>query len=177
MLFVQRLGLISRQSLKGSRFYSLKAKVGDRFQSKKEVLEYLQKETWSVDKYLADSDDQSLLLPSVGEVRKLLKLSGLPIEGNDLERIRERLGKQLGFISKLHRIEIEEENSVEETQARLMPRNEVPLSYDDLLDKINEQRKDPELGEVEGSWDATGLAQMEDNKYFVVRGGLMQNRD
>ena len=175
MSFVRQLSLKNGYCSRCCRLYSSRAKVGEKFRSKKEVMEYLGQQTWSVDEYLADSTSEEL--PSEADVRKLLKLSGLPVDGNDLERIRVRLGKQLSFIDKLHRIPIEDEKTIDECQARLMPRNEVPISYDSLLQKIATQKKDPELGEVEGSWDSTSLAQMKENKYFVVRGGLMHNID
>lgn len=177
MPFARQLGLASRLCLRCSRSYVSGAKVGEKFRSKKEVMEYLSRETWSVEEYLADSDTSIGELPSAADVRKLLKLSGLPIRDSEVERIRVRLGKQLSFIDKLHRLPVEDEKSIDEYQARLMPREETPLSYDGLLEKIATQGKSPELGEVDGSWDATGLAQMKENKYFVVRGGLMQNRD
>ncbi|QLL32084.1 hypothetical protein HG536_0C02530 [Torulaspora globosa] len=159
------------------RSYAAKAWVGEKFKSAEELGEYLSKETWSVDDYLSDSQNAALERPSENTVRKLLKLSGLSLEGNDIERIQHRLGKQLSFIDKLHRIPLEKEASMDESKARLMPREVAPLNYEDLLDKIATQTANPELGEVEGGWDSTGLAKMKQNRCFVLREGLMHNRN
>lgn len=142
-----------------------------------EVRKHLSNETWSVEEYLSDSDISPEDLPSEETVKKLLKLSGLPMRGNDFERIRSRLGKQLSFIDKLHRIPVEDEyEAVHESKARLMPRTVEPLSYEGLLRRIETQEKSADLGEADGSWDSTSLAKMKENSFFVVRGGLMQNR-
>lgn len=161
----------------GCRFHGSKAWVGERFRSSEEIRQYLSKETWSVDEYLSDSLTDGQEPPSGSTVKKLLKLSGLSLEGNDVERIQQRLGKQLSFINKLHGIEIENEVSVDESKARLMPREVAALNYEDLLDKIATQGKNPELGEVEGSWDSTSLAKLKQNNCFLLRGGLMHDRN
>lgn len=136
----------------------------------------MSKETWSVDEYLSDSEASKQDVPSRETVIKLLKLSGLPIEGNDIERIQVRLGKQLSFINKLHRIPIEDE-SIDESDARLMPRSTEPLNFEEILAKIEKTEKNIDIGEVSGSWDSTSLAEIKENGYFVVRGGLMKNRN
>lgn len=159
------------------RFQSSKTWIGPKFKSNQEIRDYLAKETWSVDEYLADSQNDNLEPPSQDTVRKLLKLSGLSIKGNDVSRIQNRLGKQLSFINKLHEIRIEDEVSMDESKARLMPREGAALNYEDLLDKIASQRKNPDLGEVEGKWDSTGVAKIKERNSFVIRGGLMHDRN
>ncbi|QLQ82491.1 hypothetical protein HG537_0H02530 [Torulaspora globosa] len=159
------------------RSYAVKAWVGEKLKSTEELGEYLSKETWSVEEYLSDSPNSALEQPSEDTVKKLLKLSGLSVEGNDIGRIQQRLGKQLSFIEKLHRIPLENEESIDESKARVMPREIAALNYEDLLDKIATQRTNLDLGEVEGSWDSTGLAKIKQSKWFVLRGGLMHNRN
>lgn len=176
MAMLSRIGSRAGFARIACRSYGAKAWVGEKIRSTEELGEYLSKETWSVDEYLSDSQITASEKPSEGTVRKLLKLSGLSVEGNDIGRIQHRLGKQLSFIDKLHRIPLEEE-SIDESKARLMPREVAPLNYEDLLDKIATQKTNPDLGEVEGSWDSTGLAKMKQNKCFALRGGLMQNRN
>lgn len=157
------------------RRYSAKPSIGKRFTSLEQIKEYMSKETWSVDEYLSDSEASKQDLPSRETVIKLLKLSGLPIQGNDIERIQERLGKQLSFINKLHQTPIEDE-AINESDARLMPRSTEALDFEGLLAKIEKTEKNIDIGEVSGSWDSTGLAKIKENGYFVVRGGLMKNR-
>lgn len=141
-----------------------------------EIEEYISKETWSVAEYLSTDNVKEKDLPTRENILKLLKLSGLPAEGTDIEGIRGRLGKQLSFINKLHRISLEDD-TIDPMDARLLPREGMALSYDELMSEIMNQQKDSNSGETNNSWDSTKLAKVKKDGYFVIRGGLMTNRD
>ena len=142
-----------------------------------QIKNYISKPVWSVHEYLGTNVREGKLeLPSVDVVKKLLRLSGLPLEGAKIEEIQLRLAKQLSFINKLHNIPVEGEKHTKEYDARLMQRETRQLSYAKLLEGIKYQKQDAELGEVSGSWKPTGLAVESKNGYFVVKEGLLKNR-
>ncbi|QLG71569.1 hypothetical protein HG535_0B06130 [Zygotorulaspora mrakii] len=158
------------------RRYSLKPVVGKKFTTIDQVKEYMSKETWSVAEYLDSSAIEKDALPSRETALRVLKLSGLPSEGSDIDVIRGKLGKQLLLINKLHSIPLEDKN-IDAKDARIMPRHGVPLTYEKLVATIESQKKNPETGELDDSWDSTGLAKLKKDGYLVVRGGLITNRD
>lgn len=153
------------------------AKIGKKFENMHQIKNYISKPVWSVHEYLdTNVREGKLELPPVDAVKKLLRLSGLPLEGAKIEEIQLRLAKQLSFINKLHNIPVEREEHTKEYDARLMQRETTQLSYAKLLEGIKYQKQDAELGEVSGSWKPTGLAVESKNGYFVVKEGLLKNR-
>ncbi|CAI4038796.1 hypothetical protein SMKI_06G1440 [Saccharomyces mikatae IFO 1815] len=153
------------------------AKIGKKFENMDQIKNYLSQPVWSVREYLrVGVKEEKLELPSVKAVKKLLRLSGLPLEGADIEGIQMRLAKQLSFINKLHSIPVEGEEHKKEYNARLMQRKTRQLSYAGLLEGIRHQTQDVELGELSGSWKPTGLAAESKNVYFVIKEGLLKNR-
>ncbi|CAI4063504.1 hypothetical protein SUVZ_07G3370 [Saccharomyces uvarum] len=153
------------------------AKIGKKFENMGQIKDYLSEPVWSVHEYLGTNVEESALkLPPVKLVKKLLRLSGLPLEGADIEGIQMQLAKQLSFVNRLHDIPVEDGTGVEEYGARLMPRKTTLLNYKMLLEAVKHQKQDADIGEVSGSWTATGLAAESKNGYFVVREGLLKNR-
>ncbi|QID85166.1 glutamyl-tRNA(Gln) amidotransferase subunit F [Saccharomyces pastorianus] len=153
------------------------AKIGKKFETMDQIKAYLSEPVWSVHEYLGTNvEENTLRLPPVELVKKLLRLSGLPLEGADIEAIQMQLAKQLSFVNRLHNIPVEDRTSVEGYDARLMPRQTTKLNYRMLLDAVKHQKQDADIGEVSGSWTATGLAAESKNGYFVVREGLLKNR-
>ncbi|AJS24419.1 Gtf1p [Saccharomyces cerevisiae YJM1356] len=152
------------------------AKIGKKFENMNQIRDYLSRPVWSVHEYLGiNTKEEKLEPPSAEAVKKLLRLSGLPLEGADIKEIQMRLAKQLSFINKLHNIPVEGEKHTKEYDARLVQRNTKQLNYTKLLEGISHQKQDAELGEVSGSWKATGLAAESKNAYFVVKEGLLKN--
>ncbi|CAI4062404.1 glutamyl-tRNA(Gln) amidotransferase subunit F SKDI_07G3510 [Saccharomyces kudriavzevii IFO 1802] len=153
------------------------ARIGKKFENMNQIKDFLSEPVWSVHEYLATNvGEEKLKLPPVEVLKKLLRLSGLPLEGADIEGIQMRLAKQLSFISRLHNIPVNGEEEMKEYDARLMKRKTTRLSYEKLLEGIDHQTQDVELGEVSGSWKATGLAAESKNEYFLVKEGLLKNR-
>lgn len=142
-----------------------------------EIKKYIFKNTSSANEYLTQSEraiDRELPVPPPETVLKLLKLSGLPMQGANIERIQRTLGKQISFINILHNTELDD--SLDAKYARLVPRKSLPLSYEDLILKAN-GGKNSELAEKSGSWDGTSRANMNKDGYFIVREEFLNNRD
>ncbi|KAJ9571502.1 Hypothetical protein J6897_01971 [Nakaseomyces glabratus] len=156
------------------------ATVGKPFRNVAEVKQYLAKQTWSIDEILHGVDTGKAAkqgVPTEDEVRKLLALCAFPVEDADLQDSKRILVKQLSFINKLHETSVDDQDkNLDENYARLLPRQNKALTYDDLLKKIDDIKQDEATGEPTGSWDSTGLAKMRKDNYFIVRQGLLKNR-
>lgn len=160
------------------KFYCSKPLVGPKFNSLDEIKNYVLKDTLSANDYLAESEsqkDRQLPTPSVKTVLKLLKLTGLSSEGKDIGAIQRTLGKQLSFIDILQNTRLDEE--VDPAFARLMPRDNKPLSYEDLLHKVARNRGKEKATEETRSWDSTSRAALQKEHYFVFNEEFLDNRD
>ncbi|EJS43684.1 YGR102C [Saccharomyces arboricola H-6] len=154
-----------------------RVEIGKKFENMDQIRDYLSEHVWSVHEYLGTNlGEENLELPPVDFVKRLLRLSGLPLEGADIEGIQMRLAKQLSFINRMHNIPVAGKESMKEYDARLVQRETAQLSYENLLEAIACQEQDAEIGEVSGSWKATELAAESKNGYFVVKEGLLKNR-
>ncbi|CAI7132475.1 BEM_collapsed_G0021930.mRNA.1.CDS.1 [Saccharomyces cerevisiae] len=61
-----------------------------------QIRDYLSRPVWSVHEYLGiNTKEEKLEPPSAEAVKKLLRLSGLPLEGADIKEIQMRLAKQI----------------------------------------------------------------------------------
>ena len=157
------------------RFYSSRVTIGAKFTSIDQITEFIDKNSWSIEKYLnidsiqAGADNE---LPSRETVYKLLRLSGLPADSSvDIKPIQRRLGKQLKFIKKLQSIPLENEN-VDTRYARILPRHTKQLTYDELLNTIRYQKEHKHEDEISGSWKPSSRAVLSQNGYFVVNKDL-----
>ncbi|AET39470.1 glutamyl-tRNA(Gln) amidotransferase subunit F Ecym_4421 [Eremothecium cymbalariae DBVPG len=144
--------------------------VGKKFESRKHIEEYLSRATWRIEDYIPNPETTEPVAED--EVKKLLKLSGLP-EGDNAETQR-RLANQLKFINKLHDVDVNPSSISED--ARLMSRTQDELTFEQLTMLVKAQSKNDDLAERSGFWDCTSLATLKDNGYFVVRGNSMKNR-
>lgn len=169
--------VICRGFTRGIRSYSTRSS----FKSVEEVKQYLSKSTWSITEMLeppGPNADNVRGIPSDSEVKQLLSLSGFPVQSSNIEDIKQKLIRQLSFINTLHNTPLDEEDkNLSENYARLLPRQNIALSYDDLLHKIENIQPDLETGEVLDSWDATSLSQISKDNFFVVRQGLLKDRN
>lgn len=156
------------------RPYSSRPLIGLKFQSFNEIKEYIFKDNCCTNEYLSQLEqakDRGLPVASRETVLKLLKLSGLPSKGADVEGIQETLNKQISFINILHDTDLDDSLDVKET--RLLRRKSPPLSYQDLIAKIN----DGQNSDSSGSWDSTSRATMSKNGYFIIREEFLTGRD
>lgn len=152
--------------------------VGKPFKSLDEVKQYLSESSWSIADMLetpASKTEAVKGTPTDAEVKQLLALSGFPIKGTDIEDIKLKLIKQLSFINTLHNTPVDDKN-LNENYARLLPRQNIPLTYDSLLQNIKKIKQEEETGEVFDSWDATSLSQTSKDHFFVVKQGLLKDR-
>ncbi|AGO10083.1 AaceriAAR093Cp [[Ashbya] aceris (nom. inval.)] len=146
--------------------------VGARFRSREELQAYLARPAWRPEDFLPSAEDIARQLPSEEEVRKLLKLSGLP--ETDLQEVRRRLATQLSFVSQLQTVEVDD--SVDPQYAKAMKRHPAAVGYEELVRRAEADTKDESLGEKSGSWDSTATATLKKDGYFVLREGLLQKR-
>lgn len=169
---------IARYGISFVRFNSLKAgyssntKIGSRITTDHQVDELINKKSWDIREYVPTSLDTELLPPKE-TVIKLLKISGLPAK--NIEQTRVRLANQLSFINILHGLPVDE--SINPNHARIMDRKPKALDYKSLLQRIEKQEKSEELGEISGSWDSTQQAKLTKDRFFILREGLLRNRE
>lgn len=163
--------------LNGYRYLSTATK-GAKFKSVQEIREYLDRPDKSKDAMVNTNlnDDEDLSKIDDKLITKLLKLSGLSVENADIPTIQKRLSRQLSFINKLHEAEVAEDIT-NVSYARIMPRENKPLDFESFMAKIEEQKENKFPDEQSGSWDSVHLASISKDHYFVLRKGLMKNRD
>lgn len=161
----------------GTRQYGQKvsARVGPKFRNLTEIKDYLARPCWSVAENIQISSKEGMRIVPKATVEKLLKLSGLPIK--DVEGFQQKLGRQLAFIDQLQSLPVGE--NVDPSHARMMKREPVPLEFDQLMESILQQdlQKSKDLGETENSWKCTDLAAIKENGFYVLREGLLKNRE
>ncbi|AMD20695.1 HDL049Cp [Eremothecium sinecaudum] len=145
--------------------------VGRKFANKTDVVEFFSKSTWKSEDYLP-KDGQKLQLPTEKEVKKLLRISGLP--SDNWKKAQQKLANQLSFINHLQEVEVD--NTIDPTHARILPRTVKPLSHTELQDFAEKQPKDASLGEISGSFDGSKLSTISEDGYFVIREGLLNDR-
>lgn len=159
------------------RSYSSKPLIGPRFTSLNEIKAYIFEDSLSANDYLTKSESQrdQIQIPSKQAVVKLCRLSGLPSEDADIERIQRNLSKQISFIDILHNTHLNEE--VDENYARLVPRHTSELSYKELMLRIAENKEMQRVAEQEESWDSTSAAALEKDHYFVIREDILEHKN
>ncbi|CCE62937.1 hypothetical protein TPHA_0D03010 [Tetrapisispora phaffii CBS 4417] len=167
------------RGLSGNSSMPLKQWIGSKFNTLDEVKQFMQQDSASIEEYL-NSDSarttSSNLDISDETIRRLLKLSGLPTESVDILHIKKRLKYQMSFLNKLQEISYDTDK-IDENNSRILPRNSKPLSYEELISKIERATKSEDLGEVSNSWNPTELSALSRNKMYVLRGGLMKDRE
>ncbi|SCV03097.1 LAMI_0H05446g1_1 [Lachancea mirantina] len=152
------------------RLFSIK--VGPKLDNLEDVKNSFAYPTWDIKQYIASGEDIERQKPSEEVITKLLKLSGLPLQ--NLDEFREKLGEQLAFLNKLHGVEVEED--VDASHARLVERCTEPIGFGSLVQKLEvEQKKDVNLGEISGSWNCVGNADIEKDGFFVLRNESAKN--
>lgn len=148
--------------------------VGPKFENIHQVEAYLSKSFWTIEDLLPRYDITKENIPSEETVKSLLKLSGLPMQ--NLKDMQLKLANQLSFINTLHNLPVDE--TIDANHARIMIRHPKPLSFNDIeMATSKEMQKDESLGEVSGSWDTVECSKIHENGFFVVREGLIRNRD
>lgn len=173
--------------LKRRQLYSTKVQsstIGVMFKSQENINKFFETNLWNSGKVLLDNqftpngtESSKAINPSNELIFKLLKLSGLSQKDVDLEEIRNTLKKQIQFINILQNIELTEKETLYDTNnARLLPRENVSLKYDDLLELIEKQKNSVQPNEISGSWKPTSLASKSMNGYYVLEQGQIKNR-
>ncbi|CCK68549.1 glutamyl-tRNA(Gln) amidotransferase subunit F KNAG_0B01020 [Huiozyma naganishii CBS 8797] len=172
---MKRFGQLTR--LASWRTYSVGSKVGRAFLSISELDTFLSRNEWSVAELFDDRGSDATVSKDV--VVSLLKMSGLAQDKCIIPDIQRTLKSQISFISKLQRIELRNQDNLDVKYARVLPRHNKPINFEELLSIIEKENKPQSktADEISGSWDATGLADSSENGYFVVRKGLIKNRD
>lgn len=169
------------------QLYSTKVQdtlIGVKFQSTEDIDQFFERNMWNGKKLLLDNETNlngtrlsKSVEPSNEMIFKLLKLSGLSQRDVDLEEIQNTLKKQIQFIDILQNIELTEKETLYDTNnARLLPREKVPLKYNDLLELIEKQKENVQPNEISGTWIPTSLASKSMNGYYILEQGLIKNR-
>lgn len=169
------------------QLYSTKVQdtlIGVKFQSTEDIDQFFERNKWNGKKLLLDNETNlngtrlsKSVEPSNEMIFKLLKLSGLSQRDVDLEEIQNTLKKQIQFIDILQNIELTEKETLYDTNnARLLPREKVPLKYNDLLELIEKQKENVQPNEISGTWKPTSLASKSMNGYYILEQGLIKNR-
>lgn len=173
--------------LERRQLYSTKVQdtlIGVKFQSTEDIDQFFERNMWNGKKLLLDNETNlngtrlsKSVEPSNEMIFKLLKLSGLSQRDVDLEEIQNTLKKQIQFIDILQNIELTEKETLYDTNnARLLPREKVPLKYNDLLELIEKQKENVQPNEISGTWKPTSLASKSMNGYYILEQGLIKNR-
>lgn len=157
-----RFKVMSNYVRHASRSYS--GFLGKKFSNISEVVQVLSQMSWKSEDFIPSCSELKDL-PSETEIKKLLKLSGLP--ENNWKSAQHVLAKQLPFINYLRNVEVNE--NTDSANARLAPRRQAPLTYEQLKSNIEGQVKDAKLGEPSGIWNSTGLSNLIEDGFFVVR--------
>ena len=169
------------------QLYSTKVQdtlIGVKFQSTEDIDQFFERNMWNGKKLLLDNETNlngtrlsKSVEPSNEMIFKLLKLSGLSQRDVDLEEIQNTLKKQIQFIDILQNIELTEKETLYDTNnARLLPREKVPLKYNDLLELIEKQKENVQPNEIIGTWKPKSLASKSMNGYYILEQGLIKNR-
>ncbi|SCV01025.1 LANO_0F09780g1_1 [Lachancea nothofagi CBS 11611] len=149
----------------------VKSAIGPRFRDMTEIKKYVESPKWAVEEFLKQDDKEQIQhLPSEETVKRLLKLSGLPLENFD--SIRNQLGRQLLFLDKLMTLDVDE--NIDPNHARILERHPQPLRYEELFRLAHNQRQEKSLGETDGSWESIKLATQSENGFYVLREALMK---
>ncbi|KAK5778358.1 hypothetical protein RI543_004019 [Arxiozyma heterogenica] len=154
------------------------------FKSQEDINKFFETNFWNSEKVLLDNQStpngtksSKAINPSNELIFKLLKLSGLSQKDVDIEEIRNTLKKQIQFINILQNIELTEKETFYDTNnARLLPRENTSLKYDNLLELIEKQKGSVRPSEISGSWKPTSLASKSMNGYYVLEHGQIKNR-
>jgi hypothetical protein len=146
--------------------------LGRKFESRDELDTFFNESTWSTNELLQKEALEIDINNSI--LDRLLELSGLSksISSERKIKIIQSLTEQLNFITKLHNIEVPNNLS---TISRLVDDKSVEtLDYDTLIDKISKTIPELSKGEIEHSWSPLSLTQEHQNKYYLVKEGLLK---
>ncbi|KAK5962349.1 glutamyl-tRNA(Gln) amidotransferase subunit F PWA37_000392 [Arxiozyma heterogenica] len=179
---IRLLKILRRRQLYSTKFQS--NTIGIMFKSQEDINKFFETNFWNSEKVLLDNQStpngtksSKAINPSNELIFKLLKLSGLSQKDVDIEEIRNTLKKQIQFINILQNIELTEKETFYDTNnARLLPRENTSLKYDNLLELIEKQKGSVRPSEISGSWKPTSLASKSMNGYYVLEHGQIKNR-
>ncbi|GAV28964.1 hypothetical protein PMKS-002442 [Pichia membranifaciens] len=146
--------------------------VGKRVESAEELDAIFAKSTWSTFDLLIEEANPVEITEDM--LDGLLELSGLSKSLSKEERttIVNSLTEQLSFIRKLHNVDLKCET---QDLARLVDDQSVkPLTFESLMENISNTRGALSKGEVENSWNPISLASQHQNRYFLVKEGLLK---
>lgn len=154
------------------RYNSTTASIGKKIDSTEDLDILFEKSTWSTSDLLK-KEATPIKITSV-MLDGLLELSGLSksIDNNEKLKIIKSLTEQLEFITKLHNVKLSQEAP---NLTRLVDDKSVqPLTFDSLMDDISKAKPELSKGEVENSWNPLCLPSQHQNKYFLVKEGLIK---
>ncbi|KAG0687233.1 glutamyl-tRNA(Gln) amidotransferase subunit F [Pichia californica] len=164
--------ILNRGFFQFKRFSSSIPSVGKKFETAEELDAFFSKSTWSTKTLLKKEE---IPVEITGEtLDKILDLSGLSksISQDEKSAIMKSLSEQLDFITKLHNVALPEEKP---NLTRLVDDKSVePLTFDSLMESILNTEPILSKGEIEGSWNPLSLATQHQNKYFLVKEGLLK---
>lgn len=146
--------------------------VGKRVESSEELDAIFAKPSWSTSDLLDKEAEPVEITEDM--LNGLLELSGLSksLSKEEKTTIVNSLTEQLSFIRKLHNVELKRgaQNS-----ARLVDDQSVqPLTFENLMERISTTQGMMSKGEVENSWNPISLASEHQNRFFLVKEGLLK---
>ncbi|CCH60066.1 hypothetical protein TBLA_0C02570 [Henningerozyma blattae CBS 6284] len=155
--------------LRYKRFYSSNTKIGTKFNDIGEIKSLISQDERPLAEYLKENTStQPNQQISDDLINKLLRLSGLPYSENvDKTAIQEKLQEQLKFIGQIKEYNLNDSNPNEQF-ARLLPRKTKELTYEDIMNKIKNQKQDPSLGETQNSWVPTEFAEKKVDNFYIT---------
>lgn len=154
------------------RYSSSLGSIGKKIDTIDELNTLFEKSTWSTSELLKKEENPLKITNEM--LNGLLELSGLSksIDDNEKLQIIESLTEQLEFITKLHNVKLPEEAP---KLTRLVDDKSVqPLTFDSLMESISKTKPELSKGEVENSWNPLCLPSQHQNKYFLVKEGLIK---
>lgn len=146
--------------------------VGKRVESAKELDAIFAKSTWSTSDLLVEEANPVEITEDM--LDGFLELSGLSKSLSKEERttIANSLTEQLSFIRKLHNVDLKCET--QDLVHLVDDQSVMPLTFESLMENISNTRGALSKGEVENSWNPISLASQHQNRYFLVKEGLLK---
>lgn len=134
---------------------------------------FFDESTWSTMDLLKKEDAPVEMNESI--LNGILDLSGLSKSLSPIQRegIVQSLTEQLNFITKLHSIELPDK--IPHISRLVDDKGVELLDFDGLMEKISKNERELSKGEIENSWNPLSLPQEHQNKYFLVKEGLVKN--
>lgn len=165
--------LIQRLTL-ANRYYSTanSSIIGKKIETEDDLDSFFNNPTWSTSDLLKKEEIPVEVSNNI--LDRLMELSGLSksITTDERSKIINSLNDQLNFITKLKNIEVKETHEL----SRLVDDKSVkPLDYDTLIKVIEETKPELSQGELDKCWNPLSLAKEHQNKYYLVKEGLIKN--